>query len=238
MKMHYRRVFGMTLASLIAILGTSQANAVAFTDTVQAPTGFFLPAGVDPFSAPYYRDAEQDWGWRHNPITTPFSTATLNISAFDVDSPFEIDTIYAYDNGVRTRIGNLTGQSDTYSFATFTLGATFFDDIASGLRVEVDIDAQDDGWILTPVKSAVSVDGGALPPPTPGAVPEPGTWAMFLGGFGLMGAAIRRRKQQAPTRRAAPAVSDGGWRRPSGRSHQGTSPRCPARAPRPESAAA
>jgi len=38
-----------------------------------------------------------------------------------------------------------------------------------------------------------------LPPPTPGAVPEPGTWAMFLGGFGLMGAAIRRRKRQAST---------------------------------------
>ena len=191
------------MAGVLATLGTTQAHAVAFTDTIQAPTGYFLPVGVDPFAAPYYREADEDWGWRHNPITTPFSTATLNISAFDVDSPFEIDTIYAYDDGVRTLIGNLTGQDDTYSFASFTLGATFFDDIASRLRVDVDIDSRDDGWVLTLVKSAVSVDGGALPPPTPGAVPEPGTWAMFLGGFGLMGAAIRRRKQQAPTRQAA-----------------------------------
>jgi hypothetical protein len=202
MKTLYRCLSGLAVAALATTLGATTANAVAFTDTIQASTGFFLPAGVDPFAVPYYREADQDWGWRHNPITTPFSTATLNISAFDVDSPFEIDTIYAYDDGVRTRIGNLTGQSDTYSFATFTLGATFFDDIANGLRVEVDIDAEDNGWILTLVKSAVSVAGGALPPPTPGAVPEPGTWAMFLGGFGLMGAAIRRRKQQALTRQA------------------------------------
>jgi hypothetical protein len=203
MKTLHRRLLGLALTALVTTLGTTTANAVAFTDTIQAPTGFFLPVGAGPFDSPYYRGADADWGWQHNAITTPFSSATLNISAFDVDSPFEIDTIYAYDNGVRTLIGNLTGQDSTYSFATFTLGATFFDDIASGLRVEVDIDAEDNGWILTLVKSAVSVDGGALPPPTPSAVPEPGTWAMFLGGFGLMGAAIRRRKRQALTNGAA-----------------------------------
>jgi hypothetical protein len=28
----------------------------------------------------------------------------------------------------------------------------------------------------------------------PPSVPEPATWAMFIGGFGLMGAAMRRRR--------------------------------------------
>ncbi len=32
---------------------------------------------------------------------------------------------------------------------------------------------------------------------TSGAVPEPGTWAMMLAGFGLMGAAMRRRQRVA-----------------------------------------
>ena len=45
-------------------------------------------------------------------------------------------------------------------------------------------------------------DGGSLaaqddppppPPPPPGAVPEPGTWGLLILGFGLAGAAIRRR---------------------------------------------
>lgn len=31
-------------------------------------------------------------------------------------------------------------------------------------------------------------------PPTPGAVPEPSSWAMMIAGFGLVGAAMRRRK--------------------------------------------
>ncbi len=33
-----------------------------------------------------------------------------------------------------------------------------------------------------------------LPPPPPPAIPEPATWAMMIGGFGLIGAAARRRR--------------------------------------------
>ena len=34
---------------------------------------------------------------------------------------------------------------------------------------------------------------GSLPGSDVGAVPEPATWAMMIGGFGLVGAAMRRR---------------------------------------------
>lgn len=40
-------------------------------------------------------------------------------------------------------------------------------------------------------------------PPTPGAVPEPATWAMMLGGFGVVGFAMRRRREATGT--ATPA---------------------------------
>lgn len=33
-------------------------------------------------------------------------------------------------------------------------------------------------------------------PPVAGAVPEPATWAMFIGGFGLVGAGMRHRRQR------------------------------------------
>jgi hypothetical protein len=39
--------------------------------------------------------------------------------------------------------------------------------------------------------------GAVVPPPGPGGVPEPATWAMLLGGFGLTGAAMRRRRSMA-----------------------------------------
>lgn len=45
--------------------------------------------------------------------------------------------------------------------------------------------------------SAATTGGGGG---TPGAVPEPATWAMMLAGFGLMGAAMRRRSTQARVR--------------------------------------
>lgn len=45
--------------------------------------------------------------------------------------------------------------------------------------------------------SAVFIQGGTIGtvPVPPGAVPEPATWAMMIGGFGLAGAAMRRRRR-------------------------------------------
>ena len=33
-----------------------------------------------------------------------------------------------------------------------------------------------------------------------GAVPEPGTWALMIGGFGLAGASLRRRRERSAVR--------------------------------------
>lgn len=53
----------------------------------------------------------------------------------------------------------------------------------------------------TPPTSEVPGGETVIPPvivPPIAAVPEPGTWLMLIAGFGLMGAAMRRRKQLLP----------------------------------------
>jgi hypothetical protein len=45
------------------------------------------------------------------------------------------------------------------------------------------------------LSSAVIYKTSIYTPPPPPSVPEPATWAMMIGGFGLLGAAVRRRRR-------------------------------------------
>ncbi len=184
-------------ALLAAGLVPTVALAVPAVDVVEAPDGFFVPTDAQKYDDPFYRGAGEDWEWQHGAIATPFTTAELSISAFDVDSCCgEKDDIYAMDNGVWTFLGTLSGTNDAWEYGnSFALGGNFFDDIVAGLMVQIRIDQNDEGWIVSLGKSVLTLDQGVRPPPTPGGVvPEPATWAMLITGFGFVGAMARRRR--------------------------------------------
>ena len=188
---------GVAFAAAIVVAAPSMAA----TGTAQAPTGFFVPTDAQKNDAPYYRYGSDDWGWTHGGIAAGFTSASLNVSAFDVDSgpdvSDETDNIYALDGATWVLLGKLTGSNQTWAYANaFTLSSDFFDDIVTGLQVKIDIAANGYGWAVTLGKSVLTTDGSVLPPPLPG-VPEPSSWAMMIAGFGLVGAMARRRKSVA-----------------------------------------
>ena len=173
------------LGVALSHLGAAQATLVNYVPTA---TTYFGPANQIT-AAPYARFGNQDWSWKQAAYTGPFNSATLTIGAHDVD-PTEIDNIYAYDanlaGGNWVLLGQLTGRDNQFSNTSFTLASNFFDDIATGLMLRMDIDVLNAGW-------AVGLTNSQLSLTTTNSVPEPGSIALV--GLGLAGLiAVRKRK--------------------------------------------
>lgn len=202
--------FLKTSLSTLALLGVAAMANAGTVDTIDASSGqadtYFVPSvGLETVS-PYYRDQNGDWGWTHNAVADALTATSveLDISAYDVDAApcgttnnadCEFDEIFAYDTDTSAwlSLGFLEGSTNAFSFTTFDLktlhGGALLNEVAAGLEIWMDIDANATGsWLVSLAKSVITTDGEDPGNPNPVPLPAAG-WMLVagLGGLRLMG---------------------------------------------------
>jgi hypothetical protein len=129
-----------------------------------------------------------DTGWllhqgNPNDYDTSMRTAAIQAAIWQVANPNATITVLN---------ANLNG-------AQFSQYQTYFNDYKTG-NYTVLADANDRVYTITDQARSPQHQTFAIGWPIEGgAVPEPSTWALIIGGFGLTGAALRRRRQFAVT---------------------------------------
>ena len=132
---------------------------------------------IQPSSTDTYRWWNEDWGWTHTfsppgPIPSTIISATLEIKAWDVDSPSEMNIMLG-DSSSSTNIGTLQGKDDEWITTILPLSSDLFTDLMDGnIDIWMDIDSTNpynmNMWAVTLESSKLTVT--YIPIPAPGAI--------------------------------------------------------------------
>lgn len=214
------------LAFAAAVLTAALASPSQAAITIYTSQAAFLAAvttpGVDTFEtlsitgstpSPITRTAGT-YGYTASASTSSFFGAGTNADHWlSTNLATDSITFSSFTGGVRALGGLFFGSdiSGLFAAGSVTLTATdasgsvtqtitnattssFLGFVSTGPLTSVTISAVQPATPLWPTVNNLTLAGAATP--TPG-VPEPATWAMMIVGFGLVGAAMRRRATMA-----------------------------------------
>ena len=145
-------------------------------DVAPASTGsvYSFALGTQPLSF--------DWGFDATTVRAP--TAKLTITNLTTGANVSYDPLFVGNDNATNGAG--TYQNSAHLGFAFLSGVGFNANVDNTYRVRLDVNDIIGGPQSLYVDARIGA--GALAP-----IPEPATWAMMIGGFGMAGAAMRRR---------------------------------------------
>lgn len=190
--MRFTRLILLASAGILSVsAGTASAAIVTYTI---AGTGTGTLAGTAFTNAAFTFTLTGDTALLASNIIDPLASATVTIAGRGT-STFLLATRLGSSGTVTffSRSSSI-GGSDLFDFNTtapVNLGASFGPVTGTGIfALEQFVNVATSGGLLTFTQSS-SVQFAGGPAVTP-AVPEPASWALMIGGFGMVGGSLRR----------------------------------------------